>query len=183
MPGDLRGLPVGGEITVPALDAGAVVVLPDLEIGAGADRRSVAGVSTVRELIRRSRPERGPTAGSTAIADATRSLMAVDVAVGGSAAGPPRTAMRRLDAATRRSICRRVRPACASALLARAISLDALLAVAAGHDTAAVTSGEMAAVDDALAPAGGGRPSRRGELRWRPRRGPRPLRSVSRSRR
>src|SRR5947209_3698710 len=31
--GDLRGLPVRGEITVPALDAGAVVLFPDLEIG------------------------------------------------------------------------------------------------------------------------------------------------------
>ncbi len=43
-------------------------------------------------------------------------------------------------------------PAAASALLATSISLHALLAVANGQDTAAVSSYEMAAVDDVLRP-------------------------------
>ena len=43
-------------------------------------------------------------------------------------------------------------PPAASALLATSISLHALLAVANSQDTAAVTSYEMAAVDDVLRP-------------------------------
>jgi len=43
-------------------------------------------------------------------------------------------------------------PSAASALLATSISLHALLAVANSQDTAAVTSYEMAAVDDVLRP-------------------------------
>jgi hypothetical protein len=43
-------------------------------------------------------------------------------------------------------------PSRSSALLAKAISLQALLAVAENHDTAAVNSHELAVVDDALRP-------------------------------
>jgi hypothetical protein len=84
----------------------------------------------------------------TAVGRATRSLTALDVARGSDRA---REQVRQvmLDEAV---ICPPGTPPAASALLATSISLHALLAVANAQDTAAVTSYEMAAVDDVLRP-------------------------------
>ena len=83
-----------------------------------------------------------------AVGRATRSLTALDVARGSDQA---REQVRQvmLDEAVS---CPPGTPPAASALLATSISLHALLAVANGQDTAAVTSYEMAAVDDVLRP-------------------------------
>ncbi len=145
--GDLRGLPPGGEITVPALDAGAVVVFPDLEIGViptdGQWRvHRCAGGHTALTLSEANAEIDG------AMADATASLMAVDIARG-SAQVREHVRQRMLAEAVDVPLGT---PTAASALLAKVISLEALLAVAAGHETAAVTSRELAVVDDALRP-------------------------------
>ncbi len=145
--GDLRGLPIGGDITVPALDAGAVVVFPDLEIGIiptdGQWRvhrcGSGHGALTLSEA-------NGEIDG--AMADATHSLVAVDIARGSDQVR---------EHVRQRMLAEAVdvppgTPQAASALLAKVISLEALLAVAAGHETAAVTSRELAVVDEALRP-------------------------------
>jgi hypothetical protein len=145
--GDLRGLPPGGEITVPALDAGAVVVFPDLEIGViptdGQWRvHRCGGGHTALTLSEANAEIDG------AMADATASLMAVDIARG-SAQVREHVRQRMLAEAVDVPLGT---PTAASALLAKVISLEALLAVAAGHETAAVTSRELAVVDDALRP-------------------------------
>ena len=145
--GDLRGLPPGGEITVPALDAGAVVVFPDLEIGVvptDGQWRVHRCTGTPDHLTLSE--ANGEIDG--AMADATRSLVAVDIARGSEQV---REEVRRRMLAEAVEIPQGT-PTAASALLAKVISLDALLAVAAGHETAAVTSRELAVVDDALRP-------------------------------
>jgi hypothetical protein len=148
--GDLRGLPVGGEVLVPALDAGAVVVLPDVELAlvpAHGQWRAYDCSSTHPTIPARD----AARLLDDAIVEATRALVSADVAVGGTAAGPPREAMaaRIRDEAV--DLPRGSGPV-ASSLLARAITLDALVVAAAVHRTAAVTSGELAAVHDALGP-------------------------------
>ena len=150
VPGDLRGLPVGGEILIPALDAGAVVTLPDLGVGLV----PVNGQWRAFECAGRHPPIAPRDAArllDDAIAEATRTLTAADLAAGGASAVPPREAMaaRIRDEAVDLP---RGSGSVASALLARAITLDALLAAAAGHPTAAVTGGELATVHEALAP-------------------------------
>ena len=145
--GDLRGLPPGGEITVPALDAGAVVVFPDLEIGViptdGQWRVHRCGSGHAALTLSEANAEI-----DGAMADATASLLAVDIARGSAQVR---------EHVRRRMLAEAVEmpqgtPTAASALLAKVISLEALLAVAAGHETAAVTSRELAVVDDALRP-------------------------------
>jgi hypothetical protein len=146
-PGDMRGLPLGGELTVAALDAGAVVQLPASGFalvpadGQWRAYRNTAshpalGLAEAHEML------------DAAVGRATRSLTALDVARGSSSA---REQVRRvmLDEAVS---CPPGTPPAASALLATSISLHALLAVANSQDTAAVTSYEMAAVDDVLRP-------------------------------
>jgi hypothetical protein len=146
-PGDMRGLPIGGELTVAGLDAGALVVLPASEIAlVPADgqwraypcstNHQALGLGEAHEML------------DTAVGRATRSLTALDVARGSDSA---REQVRRvmLDEAV---TCPPGTPPAASALLATSISLHALLAVANSQDTAAVTSYEMAAVDDVLRP-------------------------------
>ena len=145
--GDLRGLPPKGDITVPALDAGAVVVFPELEIGVvPADGQwrvhSCAGHHPALGLSEANTEIDG------AMADATRSLVNLDIARGSEQVR---------ENVRRRMLAEAVNtppgtPTAASALLAKVISLEALLAVAAGHETAAVTSRELAVVDDALRP-------------------------------
>ncbi len=145
--GDLRGLPPYGDITVPALDAGAVVVFPDLEIGVvptDGQWRVHRCTGSLRTLT--VSEANGEIDG--AMADATRSLTAVDIARGSEKVR---------ETVRRRMLDEAVdvppgSPSAASALLAKVISLEALLAVAAGHETAAVTSRELAVVDDALRP-------------------------------
>ena len=168
-PGDLRGLPVGGELTVAALDAGAVVVLPV---------SSIALVPSDGQWRAFHCPTRHPALGlgeahemlDHAVGRATRSLTALDVARGSDSA---REQVRRTMLAEAVS-CPPGTPPPASALLATSISLHSLLAVASSQDTAAVTSYEMAAVDDVLrplaiaireSPARGGRRRGRGAQR------------------
>lgn len=146
-PGDLRGLPIGGELTVAALDAGAVVVLP---------ANDIALVPTDGQWRAFSCPTRHPALGlaeahqllDNAVGRATRSLTALDVARGSDTA---REQVRRTMLAEAVS-CPPRTPSAASALLATSISLHSLLTVASSQDTAAVTSYEMAAVDDVLRP-------------------------------
>ena len=146
-PGDLRGLPVGGELTVAALDSGAVVVLPASSIAlvpsdgqwrafACPTRHPALGLAEAHEML------------DAAVGRATRSLTALDVARGSDSA---REQVRQVMLAEAVSSPPGT-PAAASALLATSISLHALLAVANSQDTAAVTSYEMAAVDDVLRP-------------------------------
>jgi hypothetical protein len=145
--GDLRGLPIRGDITVPALDAGAVVVFPDLEIGIiptdGQWRvHRCAGGHAALTLSEANGEIDG------AMADATQSLVAVDIARGSDQVR---------EHVRQRMLAEAIdlppgTPHAASALLAKVISLEALLAVAARHETAAVTSRELAVVDDALRP-------------------------------
>ena len=145
--GDLRGLPPGSDITVPALDAGAVVVFPDLEIGVvPADGQwrvhSCPGSHPALSISEANAEIDG------AMADATKSLVAIDIARGSDQV---REHVRRRMLAEAIKLPKGT-PTAASALLAKVISLEALLAVASGHETAAVTSRELAVVDDALRP-------------------------------
>ncbi|WP_188940558.1 hypothetical protein [Nakamurella endophytica] len=146
--GDLRGLPPGGDVTVPALDSGAVVVLPELDLGlvpvdgqwrayrCPGRRVPAAPVFEALQLI------------DEAIAQATRELVTADIA-----RGPEQVREQVRDIMLAEAVhCPPGTPGRASALLAKAISLEALLRVAAGHQTAAVTSRELAVVDDALRP-------------------------------
>lgn len=146
-PGDLRGLPIGGELTVAALDAGALVVLPNSSIALVpsdgqwrafrcSTRHPALGLAEAHEML------------DSAVTRATRSLTALDVARGSNSAREQVRQMM-LDEALQNPPGM---PAAASALLATSISLHALLAVANSQDTAAVTSYEMAAVDDVLRP-------------------------------
>ena len=132
---------------MPALDAGAVVVFPELEIGIvptdGQWRvHQCRGTSETLTLSEANGEIDG------AMADATRTLVAVDIARGSEQVR---------EQVRKRMLAEAVEippgtPSAASALLAKVISLDALLAVAAGHETAAVTSRELAVVDEALRP-------------------------------
>ena len=146
-PGDMRGLPLGGELTVAALDAGAVVQLPASGIalvpadGQWRAYRNTAshpalGLAEAHEML------------DAAVGRATRSLTALDVVRG---SGSAREQVRRVMLDEAVSFPPGT-PSAASALLATSISLHALLAVANSQDTAAVTSYEMAAVDDVLRP-------------------------------
>lgn len=146
-PGDMRGLPIGGELTVAGLDAGAVVVMTGNDLGlvpSGGqwrvfgcrNRHPAFGLGQAHEML------------DAAVGRATRSLTALDVARGSDTAREQVRLVMLEEAVT----CPPGTPAAASALLATSISLHALLAVASSQDTAAVTSYEMAAVDDVLRP-------------------------------
>lgn len=145
--GDLRGLPPGGDITVPALDAGAVVVFPLLEVGVvPADGHWRA----FRCLGGHRAPDLAPAHEmiDLCLANATRDLVRLDIS-----RGSDRVRDRVRDVMLAEAVdCPPGTPGRASALLAKAISLQALLEVATGHETAAVTSRELAVVDDALRP-------------------------------
>jgi len=145
--GDLRGLPRNGAITVPALDAGAVVVFPDLELGV---------IPTEGQWRVHRCPGHHPALSLSdanaeidgAMADATTSLVRVDIARGSDQV---RELVREHMLAEAVDMPTGT-PTAASALLAKVISLEALLSVAASHESAAVTSRELAVVDDALRP-------------------------------
>lgn len=147
MPGDLRGLPPGGEITLPALDAGAVVVLPDHGAGLvpadGHWRAYPCGPAHPALAEHDARALVGD-----AIADATAALSRAGVA---RSTGDPRERLRQLILMEEVALPRRMPPA-ASALLAQSITLHALLRVAFTHETAAATLRDLHAVDAALAP-------------------------------
>ncbi len=146
-PGDMRGLPVGGQLTVAGLDAGALVVFTDNDLALVPSdgqwrvfgcrtRHPALGLPEAHELL------------DTAVGRATRSLTALDVARGSDSAREQVRLVMLEEAVS----CPPGTPAAASALLATSISLHALLTVASSQDTAAVTSYEMAAVDDVLRP-------------------------------
>jgi hypothetical protein len=145
--GDLRGLPPRGAVTVPALDVGAVVVLPEIGIGL---------VPTDGQWRAYRCPGGHPPADlrdaqrllDEAVTSATRQLVTADLARGTDGVHDRVRAVMLAEAVDTPPGT----PSAASALLAKAISLHALLEVAAGHDTAAVTSRELAVVDDALRP-------------------------------
>ncbi len=155
--GDMRGLPPAGpgtgsrggdaDLVIAALDAGALVRLPALAVGlvpADGQWRAFAcptghPPTDLRQAIEML---------DLAIAGATHTLAGLDVArTSPQAREAIRLAM--LDAAVDYPPGT---PPAASALLARSISMQALLEVATGHETAAATSYQVAAVDDALRP-------------------------------
>jgi len=146
-PGDLRGLPVSGDITLAALDAGAVVRLPGIDIGLvpsdGQWRAFRCDGSNPAPSLAEAHDML-----DSAVGDATRSITALDVARS-SPHGREKVRQIMLDEAVS---CPPGMPAGPSALLATSISLHALLSVADGQDTAAVTSHQLAVVDDALRP-------------------------------
>ena len=146
-PGDMRGLPLGGELTVAGLDVGAVVVMTGNDLGlvptdgqwrvfGCRTRHPALGLGQAHEML------------DAAVGRATRSLTALDVARGSDTAREQVRLVMLEEAVS----CPPGTPAAASALLATSISLHALLAVANSQDTGAVTSYEMAAVDDVLRP-------------------------------
>src|SRR6478672_1206235 len=128
-PGDLRGLPTSGELTV-------VPVNGHWRVFACRARHPAAGLAEAHDLL------------DHEVARATRNLSALDVARQSDGA---RERVRRLM--LDEAVCTPPgTPGPASSLLATSISLQALLTVADNHDTAAVTSYQMAVVDDALRP-------------------------------
>ncbi len=145
--GDLRGLPPRGPITVPALDAGAVVSLA----GSGLGIVPVDGHWRVFGCPGQHRGLDLQVAGEmidTAMARATGDLIRAEVA---RPAERVRERVREIILAEALDLPDGM-PRRASALLAKTISLEALLAVAAGHETAALTSRELGLVDEALRP-------------------------------
>lgn len=152
--GDLRGLPPGGPAAMAGLDSGAAVRLPDsgLLLIPGAGQWRIFDGPTGH----------GPAAGGTtpldipvahdvldeAMTRATRLLTALDVARGSDQAREQVRRIMLLEAVHTPPGT----PSAASNLLATSISLHALLTVAARQETAAVTSGQVARVDEALRP-------------------------------
>lgn len=155
--GDVRGLPVRSPALVPALDAGAAVLLPHESVavvpGEGHWRvypacRDYADVVPAQQVPPLFDAERGL---DDAIRVATRQLTRLDIAR--DAAG-----VRDMIALQMRQAAVQVPRGSSSThrhgsmLLAKVVSLEALLQVAAGHRTAAVTRHQLASLDDALRP-------------------------------
>lgn len=151
-PGDLRGLPPGGGAAVAGLDSGAVVRLPEsglLFIPGAGQWRIFAG--PVGPGCGGSVPPDIPVAHDVVdeeMTRATRLLTALDVARGSDQAREQVRLIMLQEAVTTPPGT----PSAAGNLLATAISLQALLTVASRQETAAVTSGQIARVDDALRP-------------------------------
>jgi hypothetical protein len=146
-PGDLRGLPTSGGLTIAALDAGAAVTLTGSSLAVvpvnghwrvfgNHARHPADGVAEAHDRL------------DLEVARATRNLAALDVARQSDGA---RERVRQLMIAEAVSTPPAM-PRSASSLLATSISLQALLTVADSHDTNAVNLYQMAAVDDALRP-------------------------------
>jgi len=149
--GDVRGLPPGHRSVVPALDAGAAVVLDSpgvaivpvdghwrvFDLGPGEYPRPQA--QTVHEA---------EWAIDRAIVSATARLRSLDIARDSATVRDDLArAMREAAHDSPRGMSRR-----SSALLAKVISLEALLEIAGRHQTAAVSRYELGAIDDALRP-------------------------------
>lgn len=147
MPGDLRGLPPRGEITLPALDAGAVVVLPDHGIGlVPGDGHWRAYPCGPAHPVLAERDARMLVDG--ALREATSLLASADIARSG---GDPRRRLKQLILAEEVELPGGM-PSAASDLLAQSITLHAVLTVAFSHETAASTSRQLGMIDEALAP-------------------------------
>lgn len=174
--GDVRGLPPGGSVVVPALDAGGAVLLPLSRLaivpGDGHWRvystdvngsRSGSGFTPPERTAQpapHSRPEM-PT-GPISLFDADYEL---DRAIRAAAAQLTALEVARSSASARSRIAalmlaEEVPVPCgtarlhrhASEMLAKVVSIEALLRVATDHNSAAVTRYELAAVDHALTP-------------------------------
>lgn len=147
VPGDVRGLPAGGAITLAALDAGATVVLPAIGIGlvpqhghwraypCAADHPTLPEWDAKRLV-------------DGALRDASHAL---------DRAGIARSAPNARESIRHAILAEEVplppgAPAAASALLAQSITLHAVLSVAARHETAAATAGQLDLVTRALSP-------------------------------
>lgn len=147
VPGDMRGLPVAGPLTIAALDAGATVVLP------------AAGVGLVQQ---QGHWRAYPCTTDHAALPEWDAKRLIDGALREASqtldrAGIARTAPDAREAIHRAILAEEVPlppgvPPAASALLAQSITLHAVLSVAARHETAAATAGQMALVTQALAP-------------------------------
>jgi hypothetical protein len=159
--GDVRGLPPRSPALVPALDAGAAVVLADQQVavvpGEGHWR-----VYPVHRDERAPEPSTPPPSGSptlfeaerdldAAIRTATLQLTRLDVARDAQGVRDRIADLMRAGAV---SVPRGTGPAHrhGSMLLAKVVSLEALLQVAAAHQTAAATRHQLASLDDALRP-------------------------------
>ncbi|RIJ70979.1 hypothetical protein D1871_16345 [Nakamurella silvestris] len=149
--GDVRGLPAGHRSVVAALDAGAAVVLRSRSAAVV----PVDGHWRVFDLGEEPYPSHpawtvheAEFAIDRAIVSATNRLRALDIA------RDSRTVRDDLAAAMREAAhdSPHGMPRRASALLAKVISLEALLQIAGRHQTAAVSRHELGAIDDALRP-------------------------------
>ncbi len=157
VPGDLRGLPPQSPCLVAALDAAAAVLLPDLQIAVvpGEGHWRVFGAPGLVDLVPKA--SGGPSLFEAeveldrAIRDATARLTRLDVAresaeVRAKVAAAMRDGAVDLPSGSGRGHRH------GSAMLAKVVSLEALLQVAGSHETAAVSRFELASVDDALRP-------------------------------
>lgn len=147
IPGDVRGLPPGGDIVAAALDCGAAVVLPDAGIGlvpADGQWRAYACGTPHRALDL----HEAAAQVADAIAHATTALARADLA---SARGNPRAALERTTR-EHQVIAPPGLDAAVAALLDRATLLAALLSVAATHDAGIATARQAEQLGSALAP-------------------------------
>ncbi len=150
--GDVRGFPPGSPALVPALDAGAAVVLPLNHIAVvPADGHwrvfelPAGGLPALPTLFDAERDL------DAAITAATGQLSRMNVARGANGARERIAELMQSGAVTVPTGTSKAHRH-GSMLLAKVVSLEALLGVAAGHQTAAVSRYELASVDDALRP-------------------------------
>ena len=149
--GDVRGLPAGHRSVVAALDAGAAVVLHDRAVAIV----PVDGHWRVFDLGDADFPRPQPWTVHEAERTIDRSIVSATVRLRSLDIARHSATVRDDVAAAMRDAAMdspRDMPRQASALLAKVISLEALLAIAARHQTAAVSRYELGAIDDALRP-------------------------------
>ena len=156
--GDVRGLPPSSPALLPALDAGAAVVLPSQRIAVSPSEGHwrVFGVLKDASNPLPAAPEPPKLFDAerdldAAIRAATAQLVRLDVARGADGVREKIAHEMRQAAITVPSGWSRAQRHGAR-LLAKVVSLEALLQVAAAHDTAAVTRHQLASMDDALRP-------------------------------
>lgn len=159
--GDVRGLPPRSPALVPGLDAGAAVVLPDERVVVVPSE----GHWRVFALDREGHAPAPPTpasAGAPTLFEAERDL---DAAIRTATTQLTRLDVARDAAGVRARIADAMRAGAVdvphgsgpshrhgSTLLAKVVSLEALLEVAADHQTTAATRHQLATWDDALRP-------------------------------
>ncbi len=152
-PGDLRGLPLGGALTLAGLETGAVVVFPAVQAAVVPQ----AGHWRVYTSEATAPPADDPAVATQVVQEAVRDATRLaDLAGLPDSGGPVRDRIRSVMIAEEVD-CPPGTPRRATGLLARVIALQALLAVAAGPEhraagTAAATSRQIGLLDEALAP-------------------------------
>ncbi len=159
--GDVRGLPPRSPALVPALDAGAAVVLADQQVAVVPDdgHWRVFGLDRADAVAE---PAVQPPSGSPSLFEAERDL---DAAIRSATLQLTRLDVARDADGVRERIADSMRAGAVSVprgsgpshrhgsmLLAKVVSLEALLHVAADHQTAAATRHQLATLDDALRP-------------------------------